>query len=189
MTETQAREEICRVGKSLFDRGYVHASAGNVSMRLDDGFLITPTDACLGFLEPTQLARLDAEARAFIARSDTLFVATQAPAEAAGPDVQTSRGADVSHRGGRPGFVKLEDELTFLVPDFTGNFFFMTLGNLQLNPRAGVLFIGIHDKTGEVVGVAGPDTSYPARFLRPLDDGRILHDLRFVVPSGSATST
>ena len=60
MTETQAREEICRVGKSLFDRGYVHATAGNISVRLDDGFLITPTDACLGFLDPAKLARLDA---------------------------------------------------------------------------------------------------------------------------------
>ena len=54
-----AREEISRVGKSLFDRGYVHATAGNISMRVDDGFLITPTDACLGFLDPTGLDRLD----------------------------------------------------------------------------------------------------------------------------------
>ncbi len=61
MTETEARDEICRVGKSLFDRGYVHATAGNISVRLDDGFLITPTDACLGFLEPARLARLDAQ--------------------------------------------------------------------------------------------------------------------------------
>ena len=61
MTETEARDEICRVGKSLFDRGYVHATAGNISVRLDEGFLITPTDACLGFLEPAQLARLDAQ--------------------------------------------------------------------------------------------------------------------------------
>jgi 3-dehydro-4-phosphotetronate decarboxylase len=59
MNENQAREEICRIGKSLFDRGYVHATAGNISVRLDDGFLITPTDACLGFLEPAQLAKLD----------------------------------------------------------------------------------------------------------------------------------
>jgi 3-dehydro-4-phosphotetronate decarboxylase len=58
MTESQAREEICRVGKSLFDRGYVHATAGNISMRLDDGYLITPTDACLGFLDPAQLSKL-----------------------------------------------------------------------------------------------------------------------------------
>ncbi|MES2533442.1 MAG: aldolase [Pseudomonadota bacterium] len=63
MTENQAREEICRVGRSLFERGYVHATAGNISVRLDDGFLITPTDACLGFLDPAKLARLDADGR------------------------------------------------------------------------------------------------------------------------------
>ena len=56
----QAREEICRVGRSLFERGYVHASAGNISVRLEDGFLITPTDACLGFLDPNDFAHLDA---------------------------------------------------------------------------------------------------------------------------------
>lgn len=65
MTESEAREEICRVGRSLFERGYVHATAGNISVKLDHdeggGYLITPTDACLGFLEPTKLARLDAE--------------------------------------------------------------------------------------------------------------------------------
>ncbi len=59
MNESQAREEICRVGRSLFERGYVHATAGNISVRLDDGFLITPTDACLGFLDPARLAKLD----------------------------------------------------------------------------------------------------------------------------------
>ena len=60
MTESQLRDEICRVGKSLFDRGYVHATAGNISVRLDDGYLITPTDACLGFLDPARIAKLDA---------------------------------------------------------------------------------------------------------------------------------
>ncbi|MDP9993190.1 ribulose-5-phosphate 4-epimerase/fuculose-1-phosphate aldolase [Variovorax boronicumulans] len=64
MTENQAREEICRVGRSLFERGYVHATAGNISVRLnDDGFLVTPTDACLGFLDPARLARLDADGK------------------------------------------------------------------------------------------------------------------------------
>ena len=58
--ENQAREEICRVGHSLFERGYVHATAGNISVRLDDGFLITPTDACLGTLDPARLAQVDA---------------------------------------------------------------------------------------------------------------------------------
>jgi len=64
MNENAARSEICRVGRSLFERGYVHATAGNISVALDEseggGFLITPTDACLGFLEPDRLARLDA---------------------------------------------------------------------------------------------------------------------------------
>ncbi len=59
MNESLAREEICRVGRSLFERGYVHATAGNISVHLDDGFLITPTDACLGFLDPARLAKLD----------------------------------------------------------------------------------------------------------------------------------
>jgi ribulose-5-phosphate 4-epimerase/fuculose-1-phosphate aldolase len=55
------REEVCRVGRSLFERGYVHATAGNISVRLPGGggFLITPTDACLGFLEPDRLAHVD----------------------------------------------------------------------------------------------------------------------------------
>jgi 3-dehydro-4-phosphotetronate decarboxylase len=59
--ETRLREEICRIGRSLFERGYVHATAGNISVRLDDGFLITPTDACLGTLDPARLARLDVD--------------------------------------------------------------------------------------------------------------------------------
>ena len=59
---TALREEICRVGASLFARGYVHASAGNISVRLADGsFLITPTDACLGTLDPARLAAVDAQ--------------------------------------------------------------------------------------------------------------------------------
>ena len=59
MNEEFARHEICRVGRSLFERGYVHATAGNISVRLADGFLITPTDACLGFLRPHELAKVD----------------------------------------------------------------------------------------------------------------------------------
>lgn len=61
--EDRTREMICRVGRSLFDRGYVHATAGNISVAVPaeagGGYLITPTDACLGFLQPDTLARLD----------------------------------------------------------------------------------------------------------------------------------
>lgn len=59
MNESTARKEICRVGQSLFQRGYVHATAGNISVRLPDGFLITPTDACLGTLDPESIAKVD----------------------------------------------------------------------------------------------------------------------------------
>lgn len=53
------REQICRVGASLYARGYVHATAGNISVRTDAGFLITPSDACLGELDPARLAEID----------------------------------------------------------------------------------------------------------------------------------
>lgn len=56
-----AAEAVCRVGGSLYRRGDVHATAGNISVRLADGsFLITPTDACLGELDPARLAWVDA---------------------------------------------------------------------------------------------------------------------------------
>ncbi len=59
--EARLRDEMVRVGRSLFDRGYVHATAGNISVRLGDGgTLITPTDACLGNLDPAQLAHINA---------------------------------------------------------------------------------------------------------------------------------
>ena len=56
--ENALREEICTVGRSLFGRGYTVGSAGNISARLDDGWLITPTDACLGHLDPAQIAKV-----------------------------------------------------------------------------------------------------------------------------------
>lgn len=92
MNESQAREEICRVGASLFARGYVHATAGNISTRLapehGGGFLITPTDACLGYLDPAHLSRITNEgiqiggARA--SKTITLHRAIYSATEAAG---------------------------------------------------------------------------------------------------------
>jgi 3-dehydro-4-phosphotetronate decarboxylase len=61
MNESELRQEICRVGRSLFERGYVHSTAGNISVRLPDGFLITPSEACLGFLKPDVLAKVGAD--------------------------------------------------------------------------------------------------------------------------------
>ncbi len=61
MNEHALREEICRVGRTLFERGYVHSTAGNISVRLPDGFLITPSEACLGFLHPEALSKIGAD--------------------------------------------------------------------------------------------------------------------------------
>jgi ribulose-5-phosphate 4-epimerase/fuculose-1-phosphate aldolase len=92
MNESQAREEICRIGNSLYQRGYVHASAGNISVRVDDGMLITPTDACLGFLEPASLARLDAQGRqlsgAPASKTSALHTAIYAAAAAFDPQTR-----------------------------------------------------------------------------------------------------
>lgn len=87
---------------------------------------------------PERLDRLDARAAELIGRADTFFVATRA--EPAGDDPATA-GLDASHRGGRPGFVRANaDCRTLLIPDFSGNQHFNTLGNLLLDPRAGLLF-------------------------------------------------
>ncbi|MGE6323535.1 aldolase [Pseudomonas oryzihabitans] len=56
--EARLREEICTVGASLYARGYTVGSAGNISARLEDGWLITPTDACLGRLDPAAIAKV-----------------------------------------------------------------------------------------------------------------------------------
>jgi 3-dehydro-4-phosphotetronate decarboxylase len=64
MTEAKIREDICRFGRSLFERGLTPGSSGNISVRLaDGGFLVTPTNASLGFLDPARLSRLDAQAK------------------------------------------------------------------------------------------------------------------------------
>lgn len=57
--ENRIREEICVTGASLYQRGYTVGSAGNISARLDDGWLITPTDVCLGRLDPAEIAKVD----------------------------------------------------------------------------------------------------------------------------------
>jgi ribulose-5-phosphate 4-epimerase/fuculose-1-phosphate aldolase len=57
--EARIREEICATGASLYQRGYTVGTAGNISARLDDGWLITPTDACLGRLDPAEIAKVD----------------------------------------------------------------------------------------------------------------------------------
>jgi ribulose-5-phosphate 4-epimerase/fuculose-1-phosphate aldolase len=86
--ENALREELCRVGASLYARGYVHASAGNLSARLADGWLITPTDACLGTLDPARLARLDEQGRQIGGDAASKTLALHRRIYAAAPDAR-----------------------------------------------------------------------------------------------------
>ncbi len=86
--------------------------------------------------------------RMLLERSDTFYIATVNPNPADG----VAGGADVSHRGGRPGFVRVDDDKTIIAPDFVGNFMFNTLGNLMVEPRAGLLFADLD--TGDLLFAA-----------------------------------
>jgi len=99
----------------------------------------------------------DDERRGFIARTDTLFVSS----------VHPERGVDVSHRGGHPGFVRSVDDRTLRIPDYSGNSMFQTLGNLEVDTRAGIAFIDFErhralSATGRAVSSFGiEDPAHP----------------------------
>ncbi|MDO7911204.1 aldolase [Pseudomonas sp. 22-AL-CL-001] len=63
MNENKQREDIVLLGKSLYDRGLTHGGTGNISVRLDDGWLLTPTGSSLGRLDPARLTKLDWQGR------------------------------------------------------------------------------------------------------------------------------
>ncbi|WP_448098841.1 2Fe-2S iron-sulfur cluster-binding protein [Luteibacter yeojuensis] len=90
--------------------------------------------------------RLDTAARAMIEAADAFFVATYA-------DRDGRRQVDVSHRGGKAGFVRVGADGTLTVPDFNGNLFFSTLGNIVLNGKAGLVFVDYEN--GDVLQMAG----------------------------------
>ena len=92
------------------------------------------------------LSTLDASARAMIAGADSFFVASYA-------DRDDRRQVDVSHRGGKAGFVRIADDGTLTIPDFDGNLFFNTLGNILLNGKAGLLFLDY--PSGDVLQMTG----------------------------------
>jgi hypothetical protein len=93
------------------------------------------------------LESLDDDARGLITRADTFFVASRSRA-----DVGPAGGADISHRGGRPGFVRVEGDV-LSVPDFRGNSYFNTLGNLLGEPRSSLLFLDF--ETGDLLQLQG----------------------------------
>jgi predicted pyridoxine 5'-phosphate oxidase superfamily flavin-nucleotide-binding protein len=97
---------------------------------------------------PVRSHALAAAQREQIAKADTFFIASDHP----------ERGADVSHKGGDPGFVRVVDDSHFAWPDYNGNSMFNTLGNLTINPRAGLLFIDFDSgRTLQLTGLAAID--------------------------------
>jgi ferredoxin-NADP reductase/predicted pyridoxine 5'-phosphate oxidase superfamily flavin-nucleotide-binding protein len=98
-------------------------------------------------VQPVMPDALSARAKAMITGADTFFVASYFDRE------DGHRQVDVSHRGGKPGFVRLADDGTLTIPDFAGNLFFNTLGNILVNGRAGLVFADFD--TGDVLQLAG----------------------------------
>jgi ferredoxin-NADP reductase/predicted pyridoxine 5'-phosphate oxidase superfamily flavin-nucleotide-binding protein len=142
---------------------------------------------------------LSERAATLVGRADTFFIATASPG-AGGAD--PTRGVDVSHRGGKPGFVRVSAEngrSVLTSPDFVGNFAFNTFGNLALDPRAGMLFVDFSSGdalmlTGEAEVIwDGPEVAAFAgaeRLLRfRVEEGLVLENgcpLRWTPPAQAA---
>lgn len=101
-----------------------------------------------GAVQVESFTALDAAAKDLIRRADTFFVASAA-----------DHGLDISHRGGNPGFLGLEADYSISVPDYRGNHYFNTLGNLLVYPRAGLLFIDFAG--GNLLQIAGAASILP----------------------------
>lgn len=142
--------EVGLLGLDLTNRRRNRAN-GQVAEVDDDGLTVRVGQSfgnCAQYIQtrrPTAVARppvpveafdgLDDAARATVTAADTFFVASRSK-----PEVGSGGGLDMSHRGGRPGFVGVHGN-TLAIPDFRGSRFFNTLGNLLGDPRAGLLFV------------------------------------------------
>ena len=175
--------------------------AGQVSAVSESGFELVVDQAfgncpqyiqtrALEFVMPAErqgngfdaLRALTERAREIIQAADTFFVASYV-AEGSGA---ASEGVDVSHRGGRPGFVRIDDANTLTIPDYLGNYHFNTLGNFIVNSRAGLLFADFN--SGDMLMLTGhaeilwddPDTEFFEGAERlwkfRLDHGRYLSE-------------
>ncbi len=155
MTETATRDRMCELGRSLFERGLTAGSSGNLSARLDDGFLVTPTNSSLGRLDPARLSKLDPDGRpvsgdppskeAFLHRA--LYLAR--PRAGAVVHLHSTHAAAVSCLAG----LDPSDALPPLTP-----YFVMKIGRLPLvayhrpgDPRLGDVIRGLADRHAAVL--------------------------------------
>ncbi|WCM23017.1 pyridoxamine 5'-phosphate oxidase family protein [Paraburkholderia bryophila] len=150
--ETRRRNRVNGVITSLDDNAVtlkVSQSFGNCPKYIQSR---TPSfiarDAAEPMLPPSRSSALSEADRVLLQNADTFFIASANGADDAG----SARGVDVSHRGGMPGFVQIDAAGTLTVPDFSGNRFFNTLGNLVHDPRAGLLFVDF--ASGDLVYIA-----------------------------------
>jgi predicted pyridoxine 5'-phosphate oxidase superfamily flavin-nucleotide-binding protein len=135
---------VVRVGQS-FGNCPQYIQARSAEFAADPATVVEPRPVC------AEGAMLSGNAAALVQRADTFFIATASPATGDLP-----AGIDVSHRGGKPGFVRVseDDERTVLTsPDFSGNFHFATFGNLALDPHAGMIFIDF--TSGDLLSLTG----------------------------------
>ncbi len=135
---------------------------GNILRELGEGIEIGVTQAygnCPRYINLRQYAFVDEvkdtvvevsvvdpQVRRMITGADSFYVATYVERDG-------QHQVDASHRGGKPGFVRMEEDGTLTIPDFNGNLFFNTLGNILLNPRAGLLFVDF--QSGDLLQMSG----------------------------------
>ncbi|WP_394842683.1 pyridoxamine 5'-phosphate oxidase family protein [Pendulispora brunnea] len=150
--ETRRRNRMNGTITAIDDRGFtvhVDQSFGNCPQYIQSRAHSFVRDPAQSSGSPTpEGARISAEASAMVERSDTFFIATAA--------ADPSEGLDVSHRGGKPGFVRREEhdgDTVLTWPEFRGNFYFNTLGNIAQNPRSSLLFIDFD--TGNCLSLLG----------------------------------
>ncbi|NDW05547.1 FAD-binding oxidoreductase [Jiella pacifica] len=125
----------------------VRQSFGNCPQYINErGWSRVPSTAAVS---PHTADWLDADQMTRISQADTFFIGSSHAADGG----KASDGFDASHRGGRPGFVRVANERTLLIPDYAGNRFFNTIGNIVADPRVGLLFVDF--EAGGMLHIAG----------------------------------
>jgi predicted pyridoxine 5'-phosphate oxidase superfamily flavin-nucleotide-binding protein len=157
--ETRRRNRMNGVIVTADDTGFtvrVNQSFGNCAQYIQaraHTWVAEPSTVIAPRPLRAESAILSADAAGLVRHADTFFIATMSPIAGGG---RSGDDVDVSHRGGKPGFVRVteDDERTTLVaPDFRGNFHFATLGNIALEPRSGLLFIDF--TSGDLLSLTG----------------------------------
>ena len=149
MTESKLREEICWFGKSMFDRGLTAGSSGNLSARVDDGWIMTPTNSCLGRLDPARLSKVDDKGNLVSGDKPTkesflhLAMYQQRPDAGAIVHLHSTHSVDVSV------LADLDPERP--IPPITA-YYVMKVGTLKLLPYYAPGDMGLANAVGEVAG-------------------------------------